>query len=709
MHQRQLDDLPTLVEKRGKAALSLEATITKAILAVYKNNAKSKGKNQVVEDGLLQSEIPEKIRPKHRESALPIPLPCIGQKVDSIRFYVNQIKELNASISEKQAVATDLEQVNSAFIEFNQQVAAHMAGQTLMHERANQMAPRYINISPSDVIWENMNIHSFERLIRRFISMAITTAIIVFWAVPVVFVQAVANLETLSQALPFLSAFNNLGPTAVGIIQGILPAVALAILIALVPIIFTILSTKEGIPQKSFVELSVLHKFFFFQLIDVVLVSTLSGGFMTIVNQFKELAENPLGVINILSTNLPKASTFFITFVMLQSTNQSGQTMLQLVPYLLSYIKPLFNKTPRQLYTAKRTCPTVNLGTLIPGQTVIFILGLEYGVIAPLILPFVCLFFVLQYFVYLYQFMYVYELDYETAGRHFPRAIRHIYIGLLISQLTLIGLFAIRSGARGQLALMIVALILTSFTLYYYDCVFKPLFKYLPVSSFDRIAEHKKNDDIYLEDDSHSSEESNSHENREVVEVDEKHTSGSVSDDDSDSHPEKSSRKMHKFLRNPFSKAATTKKANSTVEAYYARQQILQQLEKEKSKDKEEIGKEKEHIVNAVKNMYGAEAYMHPSTYAAEPVIWLPEDDLGIAKEEIKEMKNQDIQATTKSAAVLTKENGKGYVTIDEERLIHQDEGAPGTPVNAVNHSNVNNYVRYVVDGFNFSEAIAMY
>jgi hypothetical protein len=51
----------------------------------------------------------------------------------------------------------------------------------------------------------------------------------------------------------------------VGIIQGILPAVALAILISLVPVIFSFLTKNEGIPQKSFVELSVLHKFFFFQ------------------------------------------------------------------------------------------------------------------------------------------------------------------------------------------------------------------------------------------------------------------------------------------------------------------------------------------------------------------------------------------------------------------------------------------------------------
>lgn len=696
--------------------MSLESSITKAILATYKHHIKiADKKNQIDEEGLTQSDIPDKIRPTHRESSLPIPLPCFGQKVDTINFYHNQIKELNESITEKQQEAHNFSQCNSAFIEFNQQIAAHMAAQSLMHKKAMQMAPRTIGISPSDVIWENMNIRSFERMIRRFLSISATSAIIIFWAAPVIFVQAVANLDTLSKAIPFLSGIQNLGPTAVGIIQGILPAVALSILISLVPVIFTILSTKEGIPQQSFVQLSVLHKFFFFQLIDVVLVSTISGGVMTMADEIKNLAQNPFGIIDILSENLPKASTFFITFVMLQSTNQSGQAMLQLVPYLLSYVMPMFNTTPRDVYNAKKSCPNVNLGTLIPAQTVIFVLGLEYGVIAPLILPFVCLFFMLQYFVYLYQFLYVYEIPYETAGRAFPRAIRHIYIGLLISQLTLIGLFAIRTGARGQMGLMIACLISTSFALYYYDCAFKPLFKYLPVSTFENVnMDTKKNDDIMQDDNVLNI---NVHDdNKQILKA------GYISDDSVDTDKEngksQSIASSHNYKNNKitseqptFSKMATHSSTNSRtpVEAYNARSILLKRLHEEKEKSPEEIRKDKDRIINTAKSLYEAESYMHPSTYNPNPTIWVPEDDLGITQKEIKDLKDSDIDATSRGAAIVRNEKGKGKVTIDEERLINDYEGAPGSVPSAINQSNVNNYVRVLVDNMNFFEAITMY
>lgn len=701
---RNLKDLPDLVSDRTKAALGLEKVVTKAILATYKHNLKAGDNNKVVEEGLTESDIPEKLRPTHRESPLPIPLPCFGHKVDSINFYHNKIKELNESVVEKQNEAINFKQVNSAFIEFNEQIAAHMAAQSLMHKDSMQMAPRYISIAPSDIIWENMNIKSFERMIRRFISISVTAVIIIFWAVPVVFVQAVANIKTLAQVLPFLNVINELGPTAVGIIQGILPAVALAILISLVPVIFTFLSKMEGIPQQSFVQLSVLHKFFFFQLIDVVLVSTLAGGALTMVDQIKTLAENPFGIINTLSEQLPKASTFFITFVMLQATNQAGQSMLQLVPYILSYVMPFFATTPRDIFTQKKTCPNVNLGTLIPAQSVIFVLGLEYGVIAPLILPFVCLFFILQYFVYLYQFLYVYEIPFETAGRAFPRAIRHIYIGLFISQLTLIGLFAIRSGGRGQMGVMIATLVLTAFALYYYDRAFKPLFKYLPVSIFEdgEDAPDLKKTDGYTPDDEDVQHIDAHEDNKQPVRA------GYVSDDSETSSGLSSSKRS--TPKPPFTKKATNSSVNSptSVEAYEARSELRKRLKAEEGKGIEDIKKDNKRIIATAKSLYAAEAYMHPSTYAPKPTIWIPEDDLGIAQNELKELKSLDIDASCRDAAVVRNDKGKGKVTIDEERLINEDQQIPGGNPAPGTGSKVNDYVRVLVDSYNFADAITM-
>lgn len=256
------------MDERQKNVCNLEKTITKVILASYKHNAKIANKDPENGGGTVENGIiPEKLRPTHRvkPSFLPFGLPCVGRKVDSIKYYNEEISRLNQEIEAKQRDIKNYTQRNSAFIEFNQQAAAQMAAQTLIHHEELKMAPRYVQISPDDIIWENMNIKSSERLVRRFISISITSVIIIFWAIPVTFVQAISNLDTLSNILPFLNFIHALGPTVVGIFQGIIPPVFLAILIALVPIVFSLLAKFEGIPQKSFVNLSLLHKYFSFQ------------------------------------------------------------------------------------------------------------------------------------------------------------------------------------------------------------------------------------------------------------------------------------------------------------------------------------------------------------------------------------------------------------------------------------------------------------
>ncbi|ORZ07890.1 hypothetical protein BCR42DRAFT_455829 [Absidia repens] len=738
---RDLKDLPDQVGERQQNVCNLETVITKVILASYKHsNKENLGQTKVggEEGGFV---IPQKLRPTHRVKPgfLPFGLPFVGRKVDSIDFYNDEIARLNEEIQAKQRGIKNLHQRNSAFIEFHYQSAAQMAAQTLIHHTELQMAPRYIQIAPSDIIWENMNIKSFERLIRRMVSISVTTAIIIFWAIPVVFVQSISSLDSLSKILPFLSAVNNMGPTAVGIIQGILPAVALAILISLVPIIFTYLSKLEGIPQKSFVDLSVLHKYFFFQFIDVVLVSTIAGG---ILQTLPQLIENPTTIINILAENLPKASTFFITFVMLQATNSTGQAILQLVPYLLSFVMPIFSTTPRDIYKQKTTLPGISIGTLIPSHSVIFVLGIEYSTIAPLILPFVILFFCLNYFVYLYQFLYVYEMEYETGGRAFPRSIRHIYIGMFTWQLTMIGLMAVRGNeALGQLVVMIIVLCISIGALVLYDKSFKPLFKYLPMDSFE-----DNETDITLEPAHEHGYLNTLNMNKNADHVDNKakvqhmemgseghgtpYSTSPSTQDSSDNNGNNDagtttatqtagSEYVRQRINGAFPEktmmdgtTTTTNKEEDVADAEILYHQILSKLTDQVAKHHQH--QEPDHdnakdpvIANAVSQLYATEAYMHPAAYDTQPPVWLPQDELGITDAELAELKTRKIYALDSHATAFRNKQEKGKVEIDEQTLIVEQKGVPGSlPAPGTHLSYFQNYVRTVVDNVNFFAAM---
>jgi calcium permeable stress-gated cation channel len=107
--------------------------------------------------------------------------------------------------------------------------------------------------------------------------------------------------------------------------------------------------------------------------------------------------------------------------------------------------------------------------------------GITYSIIAPLIMIFVITTFSLFYFTYLHNFLYVYEFTTDTGGLSFPKAIYQTMTGIYFAEICLIGLFFITSGARAQGIVMLVVLVLTVLFQIKLASSFDPLITYLPI------------------------------------------------------------------------------------------------------------------------------------------------------------------------------------------------------------------------------------
>jgi len=83
----------------------------------------------------------------------------------------------------------------------------------------------------------------------------------------VAFVGAISNIHSLCQTYSWLRWICNLPSPVVGIISGILPPVLLALLFILLPIVLRLLARFEGIPMRTGVELSLMDRFFLFEVI----------------------------------------------------------------------------------------------------------------------------------------------------------------------------------------------------------------------------------------------------------------------------------------------------------------------------------------------------------------------------------------------------------------------------------------------------------
>ena len=74
--------------------------------------------------------------------------------------------------------------LNSAFVLFYNQAAAHMAAQVLLHHEPYRMAEKDIGVAPADIIWGNLGLNPYEKKLRMVASFAATAGLIIGWAFP---------------------------------------------------------------------------------------------------------------------------------------------------------------------------------------------------------------------------------------------------------------------------------------------------------------------------------------------------------------------------------------------------------------------------------------------------------------------------------------------------------------------------------------------
>jgi hypothetical protein len=170
-------------------------------------------------------------RPHHR------PIANYGRRVDTIKWTRIQIKKLNFRISKarRESFFNPKSVMPSVFVEFETHTDAQNAYQTLTHHRPLHMSQRYLGVRPFEIVWRCLSMSWWEAIVRKFGIMALITAMIIFWSIPSALVGTISNIEYLSTKIFFLHWINKLPSAIKGVLSGIVPALALSLLMSIVP------------------------------------------------------------------------------------------------------------------------------------------------------------------------------------------------------------------------------------------------------------------------------------------------------------------------------------------------------------------------------------------------------------------------------------------------------------------------------------------
>ncbi|TGJ83315.1 hypothetical protein E0Z10_g5464 [Xylaria hypoxylon] len=629
---KELDDL---VKERDKVAMKLEKAEVKLLKLANAQRIKAIKKGAAderpvapadAESGSLAARwVPPKKRPSHRLGLLGL----VGKKVDTITWCRTELERLIPAVQQGQDVYREgkYKKINSVFIEFTNQADAESAYQVLAHHQALQMTPKYIGVTPGEVVWSALKVSWWQRVIRRFAVIAFISVLIIFWAIPVAIVGVISNIKTL-EGIFFLHWIALIPEVVLGFVQGLLPAVLLAVLMSLVPIIMRLCAKLSGEPSLSRVELFTQNAYFAFQVIQVFLVSTLTSAASAVGYQ---VFKHPDQVTSLLAENLPKASNFYISYFIVQGLGVAASVLSQAVGFVIfTLVYKFLSGTPRSLYTKWANLSAISWGSVLPVYTNIAVISITYAGIAPLMLGFATIGISIFYLAWRYNIFFVTDAQIDTRGLIYPRALKQLLTGVYIAELSMIGIFG-ASVAIGPLILMIIFLIFSILLNITINNAIDPLLYNLPRTLAEEEATRSRNEAV-----------------------------------------ENGEKEMHlaENVTNGSSTNTTGGKKLGLFAKFFKPWQYC---------DYEAMRKLVPNHDFAVYNTYTDEvvrdAYFPPSVTSGTPLLWIPEDPLGISKQEIRDTSN--VIPITDEGCTLTDKNKLEWDTetvrppVWEEKIIY--------------------------------------
>ena len=260
------------------------------------------------------------------------------------------------------------------------------------------MSPRFIGFTPSEVVWSNLGITWRTRTIRNILTIGAVVVTIIFWSIPVAVVGAISNITYLTEKVHFLRFILKCPHFLLGVITNLLPVVMLSLLMALLPPYLRLMAKISGLPTLSSIELRTHESYFWFQVIQVFLVTTMTSAASAAVPQ---ILQHPTSITSLLASNLPLASNFYISYFILQGLTFSSGALLQIVSLVLAKVLgKILDSTPRKIYARWSSLSAIGWATTFPVIELLTVISITYAVIAPLILGFATIGLWLFYFAF---------------------------------------------------------------------------------------------------------------------------------------------------------------------------------------------------------------------------------------------------------------------------------------------------------------------
>ncbi|KAF7377767.1 hypothetical protein MSAN_00200000 [Mycena sanguinolenta] len=450
---RDVGSLKSLIDKRTKALLELEnAWVTyvgnPSTVEEYDPEAGGLPLVDVEAAGGMQQRlvVPHRQRPTIRPS-------WFAPKVDALEFLEARFKEIDEKVRKRRLARFRATQV--AFVTFEKMSSAQVAIQ-VVHSPHVLQCKTYPAPEPRDI--------------------------------------------EIKKTMPWLGRLIDSNDQVRAIVQNSLPSVAMITLNACLPFILEALTYQQGYRARSWVEYSLLKKYFLFLLVNVVFIFLLATTYLQLLYDLASLpAKIPEKIAKALQAG--KARNFFLSYVILQAFGIVPLQLLNLGVTIPRFFRLFVTRTPRD-FAELNAPPMINYGIVYPQAILMFVITMLYSVTQPLILIFGAIYFGNSYVVYKYKLLFVFYKPYESQGQAWPITFVRLIWGVMIFLIFMTGFFLLQNTYAASklsyaITVMLVPLILgTVVWSWYVEKALKPVSEFVSLSSVFEVERGEETADV---------------------------------------------------------------------------------------------------------------------------------------------------------------------------------------------------------------------
>mmetsp|Transcript_21078 Transcript_21078/g.49052 ORF Transcript_21078/g.49052 Transcript_21078/m.49052 type:complete len:771 (+) Transcript_21078:67-2379(+) len=364
---------------------------------------------------------------------------CCDSKVDALEYSTEGLPGVEEKIHDLLRKQREMQQQDPTrasshcgFVTFQGRRYAELAQNIQIHADQNvwKVSPAPV---PEDIRWSDL------RGSRKFKTVKMLLGYLCVIGLYIGFIPITVAVTAWSTELPKqvpMGAFEPLWNTFA-------PTLGLMLFLSLLPsVMMAIFREFFVLKADSLAQHKLQFWFFLFQLMFVVLVTAVGR---SLIKQIPELMQEPFSVFSIMAANIPHATHFYMTYLVLQWAAHAKEMLRHMNLAKFLFFRVLFGEEEAKRLSEPENQDSFGFGARSVNLSINVVLGILFCSISPMIPVLAMIDCLLARLLYGYLVIYTESKKPDLGGAFWVTQLNHIYLALALYCILMIGILQQRA------------------------------------------------------------------------------------------------------------------------------------------------------------------------------------------------------------------------------------------------------------------------